>query len=439
MAATDPWEAIRSFLEPKPPQYNDQIPTDKQKVFLRSEQLEVLYGGKAGGGKSSGLLMAASQWVDTPGYAAVIFRNTYSDLALPGALMDRSHDWWDDIKEVRWHQKGHTWEFPSGATITFGYLEKPNDHLRYKGAEFQFIGFDEVTEIREKHYRYLFSRLRKPSGKGGLALARVPLRMRCTSNPAPNWVRRRFIEEGPKKGRLYIPAGLDDNPYVDRESYMRALAELDDVERARLEAGDWYAEETGAKFSRDYFPIIGREDVPTEAWLSAVRYWDTASTLPSEQNPDPDWTAGAKVGLADGRIYILDMRHDRQDPGGVENLIRQTAAEDGVSVKIRMEATSGHGKQVVDHYSRHVLLGYDFDGWPAVRDKVSRANTWAGKAKRREVILVRGDWITDFLDEAVAFGGTTQGHDDQVDAVSGAWEVLAGLGQKQKRGVEIIV
>jgi hypothetical protein len=48
---------------------------------------EVLFGGQAGPGKTSALLMAATQYVHIPGYAAMLFRRTYQDLSLPGALM----------------------------------------------------------------------------------------------------------------------------------------------------------------------------------------------------------------------------------------------------------------------------------------------------------------------------------------------------------------
>ena len=51
--------------------------------------LEALYGGAAGGGKSDALLDAALMFVDVPGYASILFRRTYKDLALPEAIMDR--------------------------------------------------------------------------------------------------------------------------------------------------------------------------------------------------------------------------------------------------------------------------------------------------------------------------------------------------------------
>ena len=439
------WGKFAPALEPRPPLFSPHEPYLKQKIFLLIPALEALYGGRAGGGKSDALLMAALQYVDIPGYAAIIFRNSYSDLILPGALMDRAREWFEpQMPDVRWSSRTNSWIFPSGATITFGYLDKPDDHLRYKGAEFQFIGFDEVTEIREKHYTYLFSRLRKPS-EG--PLSQVPLRARAASNPAPNWVRERFIEDPTDEGtglkRIYIPAGLEDNPFVDKKSYREALSKLDAVERARLESGDWYAEEPGAKFSRSWFNIIDRHEVPDETYTNMVRYWDIASTLPSEKNKDPDYTAGALCSLYDGVLFIHDIRRDRLNPGGVEDLIYQTAHEDGPNVKIRMEQEPGAtGKMAIDHYARHILLGFDFDGHPAIRKKEERADNWAGNASRGHVMLVRpegNNWIRGFLDEATSFGAVTDAHDDQIDAVSGAFEVLTNLGGGEKKRMRIIV
>ena len=148
-------------------------------MFLRTNAIEALFGGAAGGGKSSALLMAAMQYIDVPNYSAMLFRRTLADLTLPGALMDRFRDWTAHYEEIRFNQNTYTAIFPSGARITFGYLNNKDDYLRYKGVEAQFVGMDEVTEIRESDYRYLFSRLRRPASG---PLAQVPLRMRCASN-----------------------------------------------------------------------------------------------------------------------------------------------------------------------------------------------------------------------------------------------------------------
>src|SRR5436309_15368158 len=73
--------------------YIPHEPTVPQDVFLWYQGLEALYGGAAGGGKSDALLMGALQWVDVPGYAAILLRKTYTELMLENALLDRSIKW----------------------------------------------------------------------------------------------------------------------------------------------------------------------------------------------------------------------------------------------------------------------------------------------------------------------------------------------------------
>lgn len=70
-------------------------PTPRQAAFLMLDCLEAFYGGAGGGGKSDALLMAALYYADIPGYNALIVRRSLADLAMPGALMDRAHEWLD--------------------------------------------------------------------------------------------------------------------------------------------------------------------------------------------------------------------------------------------------------------------------------------------------------------------------------------------------------
>jgi len=129
--------------------YIPHEPTEKQAFFLlHAHSPEILYGGSAGGGKSDSLLMAALQYVDIPDYAALLLRRTYKELALPEAIMDRAHEWLNPT-DAKWHEDAKTWEFPSGATLTFGYLEGPRDHYRYQSSAYQFVGFDELTQFQE--------------------------------------------------------------------------------------------------------------------------------------------------------------------------------------------------------------------------------------------------------------------------------------------------
>jgi predicted phage terminase large subunit-like protein len=306
--------------------------------------------------------------------------------------------------------------------------------------ESQFLGFDEMTQIKEDSYTFLLTRLRKPDPSTGNPLAFVPLRARGASNPAPNWVRRRFLEEGKSHGRLYIPALLDENPYVDKPSYREALSKVGSVLRAQMEFGDWYAEETGLMFNRDDFRIVAPNELPEFEPRSIVRFWDLAASEVSANNPDPDWTVGAKVAIRDGYMFILDMVRFRGSSDRVERKVLETAYQDGADVKIRMDQDPGQaGKALISHYGRNILLGYDFAGVPIPKDKVSRVNLWAPKAKRGEILLVRGEWAGDFVDEALAFGPNSPTHDDQMDAVSGAFETLTGIHLKKRGTVRLLL
>lgn len=431
------WAKVLNYLEPREPKFCPEGPSLTQKVFLRTNALEALFGGAAGGGKSSALLMSALQYVDIPNYSAILFRRTFADLALPGALMDRFKTWMSNYPDVHWNANSYVATFPSGARISFGYLNNTNDYLRYKGSEFQFIGMDEVTEIREADYRYLFSRLRRPASG---PLSSVPLRMRAASNPAPNWVRQRFIVEGKNTGRIFVPSLLTDNPGIDAESYRQALSALDPVERQRLEFGDWWSTTLGSLFDRTDFVLIDPVDVPqVTSSARAVRFWDLAATEPSANNPDPDWTVGTLMLFDQGIGYVLDVRRIRARGEKVEQLISQTAYEDGHAVSIRMEQEPGSsGKALIDQYARYVVPGYDLIGLRSTGDKLTRARPFAAAVANGNIRVVRGPWLTDWLDEFASFPEATN-HDDQVDSAVGAFTYLAGLGLPQRRPVAIII
>jgi len=431
------WAKVLEYLEPKKPPFCPEEPSLTQKVFLRTNAIEALFGGAAGGGKSSALLMSALQYVDIPNYSAILFRRTYADLALPGALMDRFKSWMDEMDGIHWNANSYVATFPSGARISFGYLNNTNDYLRYKGSEFQFIGMDEVTEIRESDYRYMFSRLRRPASG---PLSQVPLRMRSASNPAPNWVRQRFIIEGLSTGRIFVPSKLTDNPGIDADSYRQALQALDPIERRRLEEGDWWSTTLGTMFDRESVVIIDTEDVPVVSSAArAVRFWDLAATEPSQSNPNPDWTVGTLMLFDSGIAYILDVRRARVKNEKVEQFIAQTAYEDGRGVSIRMEQEPGSsGKALVDQYARYVVPGYDFQGIRSTGDKVTRARPFAAATANGNVRIVRGPWLTDWLDELSSFPEACD-HDDQVDSAVGAFTYLTGLGLPQRKIVSIIV
>lgn len=216
------------------------LPTDRQLAFLETGTFEALYGGAAGGGKSDALLMDHARFFDVPGYAGLLLRRTYTDLSLPGALMDRARAWWAGTG-ASWNDREKRWTFPSGASLSFGYCETTQDVYRYQGSELHRIGVDELTQWEERPYRYLLGRIRRVAGVD------VPLGMRAATNPGGvghAWVKSRFIEPA-DASRPFVPAKIDDNPHLDREEYRRALSLLDDTTRDQLEHGLWLQDEAG--------------------------------------------------------------------------------------------------------------------------------------------------------------------------------------------------
>lgn len=388
-------------------------------AFLLLDQREALYGGAAGGGKSDALLMGALQYVSYPEYSALLLRRSFADLALPGALMDRCKSWLLP-SDATWSERAKTWTFPSGATLSFGYLEHTGDEYRYQSTEFQYIGFDELTQFTETQYRYLFSRLRRRSDTV------VPLRMRSASNPGGighDWVRGRFIDSGSvEDGRVFISARLPDNPHLDTQSYMESLQELDPVTRQQLLNGDWTARQQGSLFQREWFSVVNEMPVFINR---SVRYWDLAAT-PNRPGADPDYTAGVRIDYgADGVFYIVDVQHMRGSPADVERRIAQTASIDGQFTQIVIEQEPGaSGVNTIHNYVTRVLPEYTVRGQRPTGSKIVRAGPASSQAEVGNIKLLRGAWVPNFLDEIEAFPYGS--HDDQVDAFSGSLMRLRG-------------
>lgn len=204
--------------------------------------------------------MGALQYVDVPGYRALLLRRTFTQLAKGDTLIPRAHEWLAKTDAV-WSAQEKRWTFPSGATIEFGHVEHESTKFDYDGAAFQYVGFDELTSFSEAQYEYIaFSRMRR---RTDLAAAGVPTRARATGTPGGighGWVKRRFVD-GRKDGAVFIPAKVYDNPGLDVPDYVEGLSHLPEGLRKQLLDGDWGAFE-GMAFSKfgshnliDSFPL----------------------------------------------------------------------------------------------------------------------------------------------------------------------------------------
>lgn len=239
-------EAALAELSPPRPGHAwwPHVPTAKQAEFIGRPEPEGLYGGAAGGGKSDALLMDATKYVHIPGYSALILRQSYTDLALPNAIMDRAKQWW--CGKVRWSEQDKRFTFPSGATLTFAFLKNDADKYRYASAEFQYVAFDELTQFAEKTFTFMRSRLRGPSSG---PLSKVPKRLRGATNPGNvghEWVYQRFVDPDTRHHEaFFVQAKATDNPHLDLVDYGKQLDGLDDETRRMLRDGDWRRDPSG--------------------------------------------------------------------------------------------------------------------------------------------------------------------------------------------------
>ena len=228
---------------------NDGPQTD----FLAAPERDVLYGGAAGGGKSYAMLIDPLRFAHRAAHRALILRRSMPELR---ELIDKSRELYPKaFPGCKYKEVEKLWNFPSGAKVEFGFLERDADVYRYQGQAYSWIGFDEITHLpTEFGWNYLASRLRTTDSD-------ITPYMRCTANPGgvgATWVKKRYIDPHPpnesfvgedRLSRKFIPARLDDNPYLAKDGrYEEMLQALPPTQRKQLLEGNWDVNE-GAAFT----------------------------------------------------------------------------------------------------------------------------------------------------------------------------------------------
>lgn len=231
-------------------------PQPRQAAMMARLEDEGFYGGAAGGGKSDYLIIEALRQVDKPWYRALILRKIIKELT---QLAERAKLYYRAAyPEVKYNATNRVFTFPSGATITFDGLQYTKDKEKYQGQQYEFIGFDELTQFKQEEYDYLKSRNRA-NGPG------MRTYMRATGNPGGighGWVKKYFVRAAaPGKtvwekstvtdpqgqeitfwsSRVFVPSSVFDNKILlqNDPDYLKKLATLNEADRNALLYGDW--------------------------------------------------------------------------------------------------------------------------------------------------------------------------------------------------------
>lgn len=280
-----------------------------QEWVLSSPADIVVCGGAAGAGKTAVLLMDAARWYSVPGYGAVIFRRSFPEIMMQGGLWEQSQQFYNYLGGEPVATPTPKWRFQGGGQISFSHLQYEKDLYNHQGAQYAFIGFDELTHFSRKEFIYLMSRNRSICGVDPI--------IRCTCNPDPNsWVAdfvewfidddgfpnpervgklryftndygafvwgdtkrevinkcphifkdKKFIDSGidPElliKSMTFIPGSIYENKVLlnVNTSYLGNLMAMDEDDKQRLLHGNWKA----TFDNKELFPLLKIKDIFT--------------------------------------------------------------------------------------------------------------------------------------------------------------------------------
>ena len=293
--------------------YLNYEPFQRQRQFHGSPAKYRLFGGAAGPGKSKALLMEAIvQALEHPGANTLVMRRTYPELEQSLLLYFRR----DVPRELyrSFNESRHTVTWHNGATTRFGYCASEADVYQYQGAEFLFIGIDELTHFTLRQWQFLTSRNRCPLPGSFPCMAGAT----NPGNIGHAWVKALWIDKQPPPGMedpgaydpadyAFVPARVWDNPiYAHDENYLKTLTALPSHLRRAFLDGDW------GVFAGQYFDrfdpatqVIRPEHLDWKAWWPrwvsldwgfehpAAVYWHAA--IPSSPQ-DNALRASAKAG-----------------------------------------------------------------------------------------------------------------------------------------------
>lgn len=441
-------------------------------------------------------LMRFLLYVDDPNFFGYVFRLNATDMKGGGGLFQtacRMYQAYD--KRVKFTKQPMCVYFPSGATINFTGLDGEAGLESIRGIEISAAMVDEGSQHDEDNIFWIISRLRtkakmipniwitcNPSPDaflrgwleehylhkvgeyvdGELVEGRPNLEKdgdlrwflrlgdRMVWGDSKEELVNKYGKDFPIDRRSglttcqprsfrFISATCHDNPPLleSDPNYVSNLLNLPRVEKERLYFGSWSArQETSSYFQRKWTPTINLQDfTKDDEIVKRIRAWDLASTLPSEAQPDPDFTVGVLVARTRAGYYIVeDVVRGRWRAGDLEEMLIEQTKKD---IDMYGYACQGYlptepasaGKMLKQHISKmfaEARVPIKFFKVGTSKSKLDRFMPFSSVSERELVYINKADWNDEFFYELEAFTGSrSKIHDDQVDATSDAYNLVA--------------
>lgn len=275
-------------------------PNSGPQMLAYKSKADILgYGGAAGGGKSDLALGLAA----TAHKQSVIFRRVFPNLR---ALIERSREIFnaegDDRLKDSYNESLHRWQLADGRMVEFEACQYEKDKEKQRGRPRDLYVFDEATEFTKTQFEFIIAWLRSVDKE---QRCRVLLTFNPPSNESGTWIIDFFLpwlsylhpdkfshpnptppgkllwfatvdgeeticdsgepfehngEAIKPMSRTFIPARLEDNPYLNDSNYRSVLQSMPEPFRSQLLYGDF-----GANSKDDPWQVI-----PT-AWVRAAQ------------------------------------------------------------------------------------------------------------------------------------------------------------------------
>jgi predicted phage terminase large subunit-like protein len=249
----------------------------------------------------------------------------------------------------------------------------------------------------------------------------------------------RLMEAGDDWHQLRLPALAEAGDPLKRRPGEALWPEWEDAatlsrKRAAVGSRVWQAlyQQSPTPAEGSLFPVarVGMAEMLPEG-ARMVRAWDLAASE-ATSGSDPDWTVGLKLAACpDGALVVVDVLRFRGGPHAVVDAILRTASRDGREVAIGLPQDPGQaGKQQVAWLSSQ-LGGFSVLSSPETGAKLVRAMPVAAMVEAGRLRLLRAGWNDAFLGELRDFPHGRK--DDQVDALSRAFSMLAQAGRPARQ------